>query len=399
MSTVDSCATPICPGSDMSQPAPERPEDATALGALIGDATLAGRPLELRGGGSHAHIGRPERATTLVDMRAFAGIVDHDAAEFVLSAGAATPLADVEAQIAAHDQMLAFEPYAAGPHATLGGVIGAGVAGSRRLSAGGARDHLLGFEAISGRGERFIAGGRVVKNVTGYDLSKLMAGSWGRLAALTRVTLRLLPRPACRATLVLHGLDAATAVAAMGTALRAPLAVAAAAHLPAGIGDGGARTLLRLEGFAVSVASRLDSLRALLPASSAADVAHDAHCAALWQPLQGGRLLDQSPALWRIVLPPAAGARAGAALAPFSCGHYHDWAGGLLWLATSCSVDAARLRAIVEAHGGRAMLVRGDAAMRATVPILHPEPAALAALGARVRAAFDPASILDPQRF
>ncbi|MDP3673762.1 MAG: FAD-binding protein [Novosphingobium sp.] len=161
-----------------------RPTDATQLGEMVRDAGTRTLVLECRGGGSKRDIGAPDRDTTLVDMSAFTGIVDYEPSELVLTVRPATPLAEVELLLAEHRQMLAFEPFDHGPlfgrdvgTATIAGVVAAGVAGSRRVSAGGARDHLLGFAAVSGRGEAFKAGGKVVKNVTGYDVAKVIAGS------------------------------------------------------------------------------------------------------------------------------------------------------------------------------------------------------------------------------
>jgi glycolate oxidase FAD binding subunit len=236
-----------------------RPATTDDLCALIADAQATGTKLRLRGGSTKDAIGAPCEAQ-VIDMRGFAGVVDYDPPELVLTVGAGTPLAQIEALVASEGQMLAFDPFDHGAMlgndggATIGGIIAAGVAGPARLSRGGARDHLLGFTAVSGRGEKFVAGAKVVKNVTGYDLPKLMAGSWGRLAALTELTLKVLPAPRTQQTLVMRGLDPAGAVAAMARAMGSAAEVTAAAHLPDWRGE--AMTALRLDGFAESVAAR-----------------------------------------------------------------------------------------------------------------------------------------------
>ena len=364
-----------------------RPRSLEELERIIGDAAASGRRLELRGGGSKAEVGAPREAE-IVDMTGFAGVVEYDPAELVLTCGAGTLLAEVEAAVADRGQMLPFEPFDHGPlfgraagAATVGGVLAAGVSGSRRLSRGAARDHLLGFRAVSGRGEAFAAGGKVVKNVTGYDLSKLVAGSWGRLAAITEVSLKVLPRPPVRRSLAVRGLDARAAVQLMSRAMGSQADVAAAAHAEG-------LTVLRLEGFGPSVEARAALLQAMalglqvLPEEEA-----DPFWMRLRDPLAG------APVLWRVSVPPG---RAPEAVAALSGDWVMDWAGGLVW---SACADAAAVRRAAEDAGGHAMLVRAPEAMRAEVPALHPQPAGAAALETRVRRAFDPAGVFETGRF
>ncbi|MDQ0464970.1 glycolate oxidase FAD binding subunit [Caulobacter ginsengisoli] len=345
------------------------------------DLFRAGGTFEIRGGGSKAEIGAPREAQ-LVSTAGLAGVIDYDPAELVLTVGAGTPLAEIQALVASENQMLAFDPFDHGPlfgrpagAATIGGVIAAGVSGSQRLALGAARDHLLGFEAVSGRGERFIGGARVVKNVTGYDLPKVMAGSWGRLGVMTQLTLKILPAPRVRATMLVEGLDVAAAVAAMTAALRAPLEVAAAAHLP-GIGTG-----LRLQGFGPSV----DARAAQLPGHRLSETEGDAFWQAALPPA------DDRP-LWRVHCQPSAALAIVAALPDLET--RLDWGGGLIWLAGEGDV-----RAVAAMYGGQAMLVRAPEAMRAAIPCEHPQPAGVAALSVRVRRAFDPAGIFETGRF
>jgi FAD/FMN-containing dehydrogenase len=206
--------------------------------ASISQAAARGQRLEVRGGGTKSAIGRPGRDTTLLQIQGFDTVIDYDGPELVLTAGASTPLAKIEALLAQNNQMLAFEPFdhavlfGLAPAATLGGVIAAGVSGSRRLTAGAVRDHFLGLRGVSGRGEDFMGGAKVVKNVTGYDLPKLLANSWGQLAVMTEVTLKVLPRPQTVQTVVLSGLNERQACLVMGQALGSQADVAAAAHLP-----------------------------------------------------------------------------------------------------------------------------------------------------------------------
>lgn len=373
-----------------------RPADADELAAVIAGAAASGAHLALRGGGSKADIGAAGGAR-LVDMTGFAGVVDYDPAELVLTVGAGTPLADVEALVAASDQMLAFDPFDHGPvfgrpagRATIGGIVAAGIAGSRRVSAGGVRDHLLGFAGVSGRGERFVAGAKVVKNVTGYDLPKLVCGSWGRLLALTEVTLKVLPRPRETTTLMIGGATTEAALAAMRRAMRSPAGVAAAAHIPAHRG-GGLVTAIRVEGFGPSIGARL----AMLEGAIGGTVASDTDAATIWDDLRTLSPLADGRPLWRISVPAGGCARLLGALGEVRT--LIDWAGGLVWLTGDDTAD--KVRAAAAAVGGHAMLIRADAATRATTPALHPQPAPLAALEARVRRAFDPAGVFETARF
>ncbi|WP_423606791.1 glycolate oxidase subunit GlcE [Sphingomonas sp. MS122] len=366
-----------------------RPDSIDALCSTVAHARATGTKLGLRGGGTKDAIGAPCEAQ-IVDMRGFAGVVDYDPPELVLTVRTGTPLAEVEALVASEGQMLAFDPFDHGAMlgsdggATIGGVVAAGVAGPARLSRGGARDHLLGFTAVSGRGERFVAGAKVVKNVTGYDLPKLMAGSWGRLAALTELTLKVLPAPRTRLTLAMRGLDATGAVAAMARALGSAAEVTAAAHLPDWHGE--AVTALRLDGFAESVAARA----AMLPEFEALEDGD-----ALWLAVRGAVPLPREWPLWRLSVAPCKAPGAVAALP--GAEWLLDWAGGLIWLASNA--DPAVVRAAAEAAGGHATLVRASEAVRASIPALHPQPAALAAIEARVRRAFDPDGVFDTGRF
>ena len=363
-----------------------RPDNTEKLERVIASAAALNRKLEVRGGGSKAEIGAPREADVL-DLSAFSGILDYDPAELVLICGAGTPLADIEAAVAEHGQMLAFEPFDHGPmfgrkpgSATIGGVLAAGVSGSRRLSRGPARDHLLGFKAVSGRGEAFVGGGKVVKNVTGYDLCKLMAGSWGRLAALTEVSLKVLPKPQVVRSFSIEGLEPTAAVALMSRAMGSTAEIAAAAHVPG-------LTVLRLEGFAPSVKAR----GALVREAARADVLAAGAAKAFWDAVLNP--LPDAEVLWRISVP-ASGAP--GLLEAIGGDWRMDWAGGLIW---SASEDAARVRRAAEAAGGHAMLVRGPDAMRARVPALHPPAAGVKALEERVRRAFDPAGVFETGRF
>jgi glycolate oxidase FAD binding subunit len=387
-----------------------RPADEKELGEAIATASARGEALELVAGGSKRGYGGKVSAAHTLDLSAFAGIRLYEPEELVLTAGAATDLGEIEAALRAAGQHLAFEPpdwrhlWGANASPTLGGSIACNLAGSRRVRDGAARDHHLGFHAVSGRGESFKSGGRVVKNVTGYDLSKLMAGSFGTLAAMTEVTVKVMPVPEETCTLVLRSLDDARAQAAMSAALAGPYEVSGAAHLPHGNAeDGEAQTLLRLEGHGPSVAARAESLARLLQPFDTSDAIGGEASLRLWRSVRDAIPFADLPehAIWRVSVPPSHGPVLVAALSPMlDFKHFYDWAGGLVWLAVAGAEDggAAAIRAALPADGGHATLLRADAALRDTVSVFQPLAPALAALSARVKATFDPAHILNPGR-
>ncbi len=377
------------------------PKDETEAAAIIAEAAATSRKLQVVGGGSKNRIGLSSRLVRQISTANFNRIIDYDPAELVLTVEPGARLADVEALLERHGQRFAFEPWdyadvtgAQSGAGTVGGVIGSGFSGSRRLSAGSVRDHLLGFRAINGRGEVFKAGGKVVKNVTGYDLSKLMAGSWGQLALLTEVTFKVLPKPPEEVTLALRGLSPFKAQDAMNRAMRSTAEVAAAAHVP----GADAVTAVRLEGFKPSIEARWKLLSGLLadvgklePLESAGD---------WWRGVRSGVHVarDSGPLLWRIVSAPAHGAALLDGVAALGGDALLDWGGGLAWARTPVEATT-RVRELAERLGGHAMLLDGPLVVRDSVPALHPEAPGVAALSRRVREAFDPAGVFDPERF
>src|SRR3954464_12486705 len=319
------------------------PANLDELREAVGTALAAEEPVEIVGGGSKRGLGRPLQTPHLLDLSELAGIREYEPSELVLTAGAATPLAEIERTLAEHGQMLAFEPpdwralLDNDSESTLGGVLACNLSGPRRIKAGAARDHFLGFRGVSGRGEAFKAGGKVVKNVTGYDLCKLMSGSYGTLAALEEVTVKVLPRPENVATVLFSGVAPGAAVRLMGAALGSPHEVSGASYLPAGtvgLRDGG--VALRVEGAAPSVMARRDSLLAEHRDAGAAELLGDAESVALWRAVgEVAPLLEPGErAVWRISVAPSRGAELAEALArALGAKWLLDWGGGLVWAA------------------------------------------------------------------
>jgi glycolate oxidase FAD binding subunit len=381
-----------------------KPAGAADVADVIQQAGAQGRRLEIRGGGSKIDFGAPDRGADILDMTALGAVIDYDPAELVLTAGAGTPLAVIEALVASENQMLAFEPFDHGPlfgrpsgAATIGGVVAAGVAGSRRVSAGAARDHLLGFKGVSGRGEALVAGAKVVKNVTGYDLPKLICGSWGRLVALTEVTLKVLPRGREQVTLMADSLTPKEAQNLMAHAMGSQADVQAAAYLPTGYGGSPSFTALRLEGFGPSVAARSAMLRALGGPGNPLVVAPQHVATQFWDCMRDLRSLAGRGMLWRVNVPPSRGCAVAAAVEPFAADWLFDWAGGLVWIGHDG--DPQVIRDAAAAAGGHATLVRRASYLAADVPIFHPPAPGVAALEARVRRAFDPNGVFETGRF
>ena len=398
-----------------------RPSDAAEVEQAIQWALGEGKTLEVVGRGSKCAIGRAAQWDATLDLSALSGVTLYEPEELVLSAKAGTPLAEIEALVAASRQELAFEPmdYAAvfgtaASSASIGGVLAANLSGPRRIKAGAARDHFLGVTAVSGRGETFKSGGRVVKNVTGYDLCKLIAGSWGTLAAMTDVTIKTLPRAETEVTVLVLKLDDATARKVMTAATGSFADVSAAAHLPATVAARipetapaqVAVTAFRLEGVAPSVMERKKVLEELLGPFGTLGSLDEASSRALWRAVRDVTpFAAQGPSgsrdVWRISTAPTRGPEVGRALADQTDAELiYDWAGGLVWLALPASDNARapQVRAAVAAAGGHATLIRAPVAVRAAVEVFSPEAPPLAALTARVRQSFDPRGVLNPGR-
>jgi glycolate oxidase FAD binding subunit len=395
------------------------PTSINELREVIATALAAKEPVELVAGGTKRGLGRPLQTPHLVDLTRLSGVRDYVPNELVLTAGAATPLTAIDRALNTAGQMLAFEPpdwrtLLGQVHGspTLGGIVACNLSGPRRIKAGAARDHFLGFSAVSGRGEVFKAGGKVVKNVTGYDLPKLMAGSYGTLAALAEITVKVLPRPETAATVLVCDVAPDDAVGLMSAALGSSHEVSGAAYLPPGapraapLPAASGVVALRVEGPIPSVTHRRDALLAGLALGGEAVALGDVDTATLWRdianvtPLAG--LVDR--AVWRVSVAPSRGVEVAQAIArQVDAVWFLDWGGGLIWLGIIEPGDAGAsvIRAAVGGrmgNAGHATLVRGSPGLRAAVPVFEPQPGPLAALARRVKESFDPHHILNPGR-
>jgi glycolate oxidase FAD binding subunit len=393
-----------------------KPETDEQVREVVAWAISDQAPLEVVSRGTKRAIGRPLQTSHTLDLSGLSGLRLYEPEELILQAGPGTPLAEIEAALADANQMMAFEPMDYGPllgtepgAGSIGGVFAANLAGPRRAKAGAARDHLLGFTGVTGRGEIVKSGGRVVKNVTGYDLSKLVCGSWGTLTALTDVILKVLPKPEAETTVLIHGLDDRQATRAMSQAMGSSHEVSSAAHVPSGLtaaNIAGPATLIRVEGFGPSVEARVSSLTAELGGFGEISTVTGEQTHALWRAIRDALPLvePRDQAVWKLSVPPMAGPAVVEALrvqVPDARALY-DWAGGLVWLAVPAAADAhaTDVRGAMAAvgEGGHATLIRAPADVRAAIPVFEPQAPGLAGVTKRLKDSFDPSAILNPGR-
>ncbi|MEX0922684.1 MAG: glycolate oxidase subunit GlcE [Rhodovibrionaceae bacterium] len=397
-----------------------KPETAEQAGEAVAWAVAEETPLEILGHGSKRGYGRPLQTPQVLDLSALTGVSLYEAEELVMSAGAGTPIAEMEVLLAEQNQAFAFEPPDLAPlwggtagSGSIGGVIACNLSGPRRIKAGAARDHFLGIEGVSGRGELFKSGGRVVKNVTGYDICKLMAGSFGTLAAMTKVTVKVLPAAEKTRSVLLFGLDDATALKAMTLAMQSPYEVSGAAHLPAWAAAksevgyvqkaDGAVTALRVEGPGPSVVSRCAGLHKLLAGLGETEELHSMNSANFWKEVRDAKPFLDTPdkAIWRLSTAPQQGPGLAARLAELPGARwFFDWAGGLVWLAVEAGTEASagEIRAAVAEAGGHATLLRASDAVRGAVGVFQPLDEAKAALTKRIKDSFDPRGVINRGR-
>ncbi len=377
--------------------------------AFVTSAIASRTPLAIIGGGTRAGLGRPTQTQSTLSSAGLTGVTLYEPAEMVIGARAGTTLREVEATLAERGQMLPFEPMDHRPlfgttaEPTIGAVAAGNISGPRRINAGAARDSLIGIRLVNGKGEAIKSGGRVMKNVTGLDLVKLVAGSHGTLGFLTEVIFRVLPVPERIVTLVWRGLSDEAGIALLGAALGSPFEPMAAAHLPAGIGADQARTLLRLENFSASIDYRRGELATLLATHGAPELIEGEASQALWLDVRDARAFaGTDEAVWRLSLTPGNGPRATAAIAKAipDARWFYDWGGGLVWLGAPAEGDAgaAAIRAAIAPLGGHATLTRAPDAVRASVAVFEPLAEPLMRVTAGIKTSFDPAGIFEPGR-
>ncbi len=376
---------------------------------LVADLALTKKPVTIQGGATRAGIGRPNQTEATISTVHLGGITLHEPAELVISARAGTTVAEIEIALAAKNQMLPFEPmdhralFGTTGEPSIGGVVAGNQSGPRRIQAGACRDALIGVRIINGRGEAIKSGGRVMKNVTGLDLAKLVTGSWGTLGLLTEVTFKVLPKPERALTLLIKGLNDERAIAALSAALGSPFEPSAAAHLPAGLSRPIPRTILRLEGFSTSLEYRIRQMRAVLASFGELIVLEGEDSSGLWRAVRDCEFLAEpmDAAIWRISTAPTRAPAMVATIAAAVPGArwFYDWGGGLVWLAVPSSADAASatIRAAVASAGGHATLIRAPRELRASIEVFQPLGPLQGVTGG-IKTSFDPSGIFEPGR-
>ncbi len=364
-------------------------------------------PFEIVAGGTRRGAGKPManpdgKPLPVLDVSKLTGIVEYQPEELIVTARPGTPLVELKAALAEKNQCLGFDPvhwslFGCGGNPTIGGAMSCDASGPGRLRHGAARDSLLAFRAVNGLGEAFRGGAKVVKNVTGFDLPKLVCGAFGTLVVLSEVSFRVFPRPSARATLIVRGLDPQKGFAALRAIWKSALEPSGLAYIPGNtnfpgledVGEGAA--LVRFEAAQMPLNEKITAAKLLVGSAEELEAGE-----AIFAAIGEGVIFNTSELdVWRLSVPPTEAARVAASLAsPLWLG---DWAGGLLWLGAK-GEDAERVRAVTAEAGGHAMLLRAPAARRAALGVFPPQPKALAELTRSVRAAFDPNGLFNPGR-
>ena len=393
-----------------------KPRDENEIVEAVAWAASGGKKLEVVGQGSKRGIGRAAQYDSTLDVSGLSGVALYEPEELVFSAKAGTPMVEIEKLLADNKQEFAFEPMDLGPilggeteAGTIGGMLAVNFSGPRRIKAGAARDHALGVKAVSGRAEIFKAGGRVVKNVTGYDLPKLMAGSFGTLAVMTEITLKVLPVAEDVETVLALGLSDTRAVEAMALAMGSACDVSGAAHLPQKVAAklpmksaaNTSVTAFRLEGIAPSIAYRREKMEAMLKSFGSLAVLQADVSRAFWRavrdvvPFSG----KKSSALWRLSVTPRSGAKIGGAISAATGAEVlYDWAGGLIWVEMPDeNPHEQAVRSAINGEG-HALLVRATPSVRASANVFGSLNEGLAKVTRSMKEGFDPKGVLNPGR-
>ena len=394
------------------------PQTEEELSKLVVEAAESRTPLEIMGKGTKREIGHPVRAGAVLSTENMKGITLYEPTELVMVAKSGTPLTEIEAALAENDQELACEPVDIAPvlgygpgEGTVGGLVATNISGSRRILKGAVRDHVLGVTAVNGRGEIIKSGGRVMKNVTGYDIARTLVGSWGTLAVLCEVALKVLPVQRETRTLVFFGLTDFAAVEALCLAMGTPYEVSGTVHLQgplaarlsdADLAGNGAVAAIRVESFPASARYRTSRLReALLAYGPQLELDTD-RSQTFWKDVRSLKMFQGNKyPLWRVsTVPSKAATLVGNLARKIDVRVVYDWSGGLLWIETPSLTDAAAvdIRRQLAEFGGHATLVRAAAAIRKETDVFQPLESPHDVLAAKLKHAFDPVGLFNPGR-
>ena len=395
------------------------PDTVEELAYLVAEAADTRTPLEVMGRGTKREVGRPVQYGAVLSTENLTGIQLYEPSELVLVARAGTPIGQIEQALTEYDQEMPFEPIDLGPvlgfgrgQGTVGGMVATNFSGSRRILSGSVRDHVLGVQAVNGSGETIRAGGRVMKNVTGYDLSRALSGSWGTLAVMTEVALKVLPAPREVRTVLCFGLADPNGIEALCLAMGTPFEVSGTVHMHAGLAErlsdqeianaGASVTAIRVENFPASARYRSSRLKQMLQAYAPALELDTLRSRAFWDEIKTLKMFQKAERpLWRISTLPTAAAKLVHNLArKIDVRVLYDWSGGLVWLETPPISDAGavEIRRNLAEIGGHATLIRAEAPARAAIDVFQPLDKPVMALTASLKRAFDPVGILNPGR-
>ena len=395
------------------------PDTVEELAYLVAEAADTRTPLEVMGRGTKREVGRPVQYGAVLSTENLTGIQLYEPSELVLVARAGTPIGQIEQALTEHDQEMPFEPIDLGPvlgfgrgQGTVGGMVATNFSGSRRILSGSVRDHVLGVQAVNGSGETIRAGGRVMKNVTGYDLSRALSGSWGTLAVMTEVALKVLPAPREVRTVLCFGLADPNGIEALCLAMGTPFEVSGTVHMHAELAErlsdqeianaGASVTAIRVENFPASARYRSSRLKQMLQAYAPALELDTLRSRAFWDEIKTLKMFQKAERpLWRISTVPTAAAKLVHNLArKIDVRVLYDWSGGLVWLETPPISDAGavEIRRNLAEIGGHATLIRAEAPARAAIDVFQPLDKPVMALTASLKRAFDPVGILNPGR-
>jgi len=382
------------------------PADEVQAAEIVRSSQTAGA-IDIVGGDTRRGFGRPRRGAQRLSTAKLSGIVFHEPAEMILRARSGAPMSVIEAALDAHKQILPFEPMDPRPlwgttgEPTVGGLVACALSGPRRISAGAVRDSLIGLRFVNGAGEILNTGGRVMKNVTGLDLVKIQCGSHGTLGLILEATFKLLPRPETEATIVLRRHDDARSCEAMSRALGSPYSVSGAATIHAGMGRDFPRALIRLEGFAESVAYRVERLQALLAEFDPRHVLQQDDSRRLWRSVRDLDYLvePRERAIWRVSVKPSLGAQLLERIGGTALASQLDWAGGLVWIASEPTEAAATaIRTATRACGGHATLMRAEDSLRGRIDVFEPPTPWALAQAQKLKASLDPQGVFNAGR-
>ncbi|MGB7285906.1 MAG: glycolate oxidase subunit GlcE [Salaquimonas sp.] len=384
------------------------PSSEEELSSVVKSAAKSKTKLAIKGGGTRA-IGNPVVAEETVVTTGINGISIYEPGALTIVAAAGTSLEKINAELNKESQHLPFEPadysglFGIKGQSTIGGVVAAAVSGPRRIQAGACRDSLIGIRFVDGEGNIVKNGGRVMKNVTGYDLVKLFAGSYGTLGILTEVAFKVLPKPEVTGVVRVQGLEDQAAIDLLAKALSSPFDVSGAAHVQSGE-HGISETLVRVEGFEQSIKYRTEQLKQLFKPmiAGAGEISIDmdeGSTVSHWKDIRDVKPFhDSEKEIWRLSVKPSDGPKVVSELSSkFEVEALYDWGGGLVWLAISASSTdkAVMIRSIVNQFGGHATIIKAEKAQALSAEAFHPESARISQLSQGLRNQFDPYGIFN----